>query len=468
MSAAAHDRAQPLVIGAGPAGIRAAATLVAAGFRPIVADEAPACGGQIYRQPLVPDGRDARARYGSEAAKAQRLHREFAELADRIDYLPDTLVWNLSGGVADVVTCGTHRRLPHDDLILATGAMDRILPVPGWTLPGVFSLGGSQIALKAQGCVIGTRVVFAGTGPLLYLVAWQYMKAGVDVAAVLDAAPFTSQMAMVKALGSFPAVVFRGTRFVAELIKSGTIIRYGINRLRFEGEKRVEGVSYEIRGKRHRIACDGAGFGLGLKSETQLADLAGCRFTFNERDRAWLPQLDDGRRSSVAGVYLAGDGSGIAGADAAELSGERAALALIEDRGLPVDGRRANLLEKRLARISRFRSILEQSFPFPSHWIADLPQETTVCRCEEIDVATIREAVDRFDLVEMNRLKAVSRVGMGRCQGRLCSAAAAEFLSSSTGRSVDSVGRLRGQAPVKPLPMSLAAAGSETHGEAAE
>jgi NADPH-dependent 2,4-dienoyl-CoA reductase/sulfur reductase-like enzyme len=468
MSDLNNNRAQPLIVGAGPAGIRAAATLIGAGLRPIVVDEAPACGGQIYRQPLVADGRDARARYGSEAPKAERLHREFGDLQGKLDYLPNALVWNLSDGIADVVTADGHRRLSHDGLILATGAMDRILPVPGWTLPGVFSLGGSQIALKAQGCVIGSRVVFAGTGPLLYLVAWQYMKAGVKVVAVLDAAPFTAQMAMAKALPSFPAVVLSGTRFVAEMMMKGVAFHYGVNKLRFEGTKRIEGVSFEVGGKQHHLNCDGAGFGLGLKPETQLADLAGCRFAFNERDRVFLPEVDASRRSSVRSVYLAGDGSGIAGADAAEMSGERAALSLIEDRGLATDTGRARVVERKLQKIFAFRNILEQSFPFPAHWIADLPGETVVCRCEEIDVSTIRDATDHFGIIEMNRLKAVSRVGMGRCQGRVCGAAAAELLASSTGRSIGSVGRLRGQAPVKPLPMSFAEIAPLVVGEAAE
>jgi NADPH-dependent 2,4-dienoyl-CoA reductase/sulfur reductase-like enzyme len=468
MSSSAKDRAQPLIVGAGPAGIRAAATLVAAGLRPIVIDEAPACGGQIYRQPLVPDGREAKARYGSEAPKARRLHGEFARLQDKLDYLPNSLVWNIADGIADVAMHGGQKRLAHDGLILATGAMDRILPVPGWTLPGVFSLGGSQIALKAQGCVIGSRVVFVGTGPLLYLVAWQYLKAGVKVVAVLDAAPLSARQAMVKALPTFPAIVLRGTRFIAEMMMKGVAFQYGINKLRFEGTRRVEGVSFEVRGKRRHLSCDGAGFGLGLKSEAQLADLAGCRFSFNERDRVFLPEMDDARRSSVAGVYLAGDGSGIAGADAAELSGERAALSLIEDRGLAIDRARAVVLEKELHKISAFRTVLEQSFPFPSHWIADLPDETTVCRCEEIDVSTIRNAADHFAIVEMNRLKAVSRVGMGRCQGRVCGAAAAELLAAATGQPVSAVGRLRGQAPVKPLPMSSAELALPANGEAAE
>lgn len=448
-------RPQPLIVGAGPAGIRAAQALVAGGLRPLVVDEAPACGGQIYRQRLVDDGRSTKDLYGSEAGKAERLHAAFAALEGRIDYWPQALLWNLRDGNADVAVGGATRRVAYDGLILATGATDRVLPVPGWTLPGVFTLGGSQVSLKAQGCAIGRRVVFAGSGPLLYLVAWQYMKAGVEVAAVLDAAPAAAKLNLLKALPLDPAVVLRGLRFVAELRLRGVAIRTGITNLRFEGESRVSGVMWREGKRERRLACDGVGYGLALRSETQLADLAGCAFAFNHRDRAWLPSRDAAGRGSVANVYLAGDGAGIAGADAAERAGERAGLALLDDRGLPFDKARAAALEGDLARIGRLRSVLEAAFPFPAQWAEAIDDATPLCRCEEITAGSVRDAAAHFDISEINRLKAVSRVGMGRCQGRICASASAEVLAAVNAKPIEAVGRLRVQAPVKPIPLAL-------------
>jgi NADPH-dependent 2,4-dienoyl-CoA reductase/sulfur reductase-like enzyme len=459
------EHPQPLIVGAGPAGIRAAEALVAAGLRPLVVDEAPACGGQIYRQRLVPDGRSAKDLYGSEARKAEALHRNFAALQGKLDYWPQALLWNLSDGRADIMVAGESRRIDYDGLLLATGATDRILPIPGWTLPGVFTLGGAQAALKSQGCAIGSRIVFLGSGPLLYLVAWQYMKAGAKVAAVLDSAPFSAKFDLLRGLPLFPGIVLRGMRMTAELKLAGVTLHYGVADVRIEGKERVAAVAWRRDGQEHRLACDGIGYGLALRSETQLADLAGCRFAFNERDRAVLPERDAAGRSSVAGVYLAGDGAGIAGADAAERAGERAALALLQDRGLPHDGARATKLEVELARIGRFREVLEAAFPFPAHWMKDIADTTTLCRCEEISAGETRAAIGQFGVHELNRLKAVSRVGMGRCQGRICGAAAAELLAHETGRDIAAVGRLRSQAPVKPVPLTLALAARQ---EAAE
>ena len=159
-------------------------------------------------------------------------------------------------------------------------------------------------------------------------------------------------------------------------------------------------------------------------------------------------------RATSPGVYLAGDGTGILGADGAEMSGELAALTLLADLGKPGNPQRQQQLERRLATLQRFRQGLEQAFPFPEQWARQAPDELTVCRCEQISAGEIRATV-RAGHWEINRVKAMCRVGMGRCQGRVCGAAAAELIACESGRAIDQVGRLRGQAPVKPLPFGL-------------
>jgi len=444
---------RPVIIGAGPAGIRAAQALVAAGLRPVVVDEAARGGGQIYRR--QPDGftRDAKTLYGTEAAKAMALHRTIDGLA--IDHRPNTLVWNIEAGALDLLHDGHAERLPYSHLILATGATDRILPIPGWTLPGAYSLGAAQVALKYQGCGIGRRVAFIGTGPLLPLVASQYLKAGAEVVAVLDTARQADKLAALPGLLRGPAVLAKGLRLLAALKAGGVPTRQGTRPLRILGTERVEGLVWHDGEREQRIECDAVAFGYGLRSETQLADLAGCRFRFDPLNRAWLPECDTAGRSSVTGVYLAGDGAGIAGADAAELAGERAALALLQDLGRPVDTARSAKLEAKLAGIAKFRQGLERAFPFPADWAAKVPDELVVCRCEEVSAGTLRATATRWGTPELNRLKALCRVGMGRCQGRMCGAAAAEILATHRGVPVEAVGRLRGQAPVKPIPVAI-------------
>jgi bacterioferritin-associated ferredoxin len=153
-------------------------------------------------------------------------------------------------------------------------------------------------------------------------------------------------------------------------------------------------------------------------------------------------------------VYLAGDGAGIMGADAAEMAGERAALALLEDLGYLIPTERPAAIEQSLKRIGTFRKGLEQAFAFPEDWAANTPDDLIVCRCEEVLAGDIRQVV-REGHWEINRVKAHCRVGMGRCQGRMCSAAAAEIIACESQRPVSDIGRLRAQSPIKPLPFGL-------------
>ncbi|MBI6605109.1 NAD(P)/FAD-dependent oxidoreductase [Pseudomonas rhodesiae] len=439
-----------VIVGAGPAGISAARTLLDYGTRACLVDEGLRGGGQIYRR--QPEGfqRTAQQLYGFEAGKAQAVHRTLDELAPLIDYRPRTLVWNAEDQRLDLFTDNRADSVEYSRLIVATGATDRILPVPGWTLPGVYSLGAAQIALKYQGCAIGERVALCGSGPLLYLVAYQYAKAGATVVAVLDSAPFSAQCRALPALLGQPATLAKGMYYRAWLTAHGVPVHQGATLAQIDGVQRVSG----IRWGAHTLACDAVAFAHALRSETQLADLLGCAFAWNPLNRAWLPTRDSAGRSSVNGVYLAGDGAAIMGADAAQMAGERAALALLEDVGIAIDRHRPAVLEQQLARIQRFRLGLETAFPFPEKWAAQAPDNLTVCRCEEVSAGDIRAVVDAGHW-EINRVKAHCRVGMGRCQGRLCGLAAAEIVAERSGRSVEDVGRLRGQAPIKPLPFGV-------------
>ena len=446
-----------VIIGAGPAGVRAAATLARNGRPVVLIDENMRVGGQIYRQPPPGAERPAAALYGFEAEKAIAIHRALDGLHDRIDYRPETLVWNARGHVLDLTGPRGSERLLFDRLVLATGATDRSIPFPGWTLPGVFSLGGAQIALKAQGCAIGRRVVFAGTGPLLPLVAYQYAKAGADVAAVLDTSSFATKLKAAPGLLALPTVFAKGLYYLAQLKRRGIRVIEGVEGFAVEGDARPEAIAWRRGAASGRIACDAVGAGFGLRSETQLADLLGCAFAFDELTRQWLPVKDAEGRASERHLYLAGDGAGIAGADAAELAGERVAWTLLGDIGAAIDDGRAAMLDRALARIQRFRRAIEAAYPFPHHFHAAISDALTICRCEGVTAGDLRRQVEGREASEMNRLKAYSRLGMGRCQGRMCASAGAELLSHWRGVDLGTVGRLRGQAPVKPIPVAAAA-----------
>lgn len=458
----AEARAAAVVVGAGPAGVRAAVELARAGVRPVLIDEAQRIGGQVYRQGAAAQQRSLRQRYGFEAGKASALFAAFEAARAQIDYRPQTLVWHLEDRALHLVQDQRCTRLPYERLILATGAAECVLPFDGWTLPGVVTLGAAQIALKAHAALVGPRVVLAGSGPLLYLVAWQYVRAGGKVLAVLDAAPQGLRRDWMGFLAR-PTVAAKGAWLVAGLRLAQVPLHQGATLVGALGQERTEGVQWrDARGTLHTLACDALACGHGLRSESQLADLAGCAFQFDTTDQAWVPRTEAAGRTSVAGVYLAGDGARILGADAAECAGTRAALALLADAGhamTAADAARARGLERELQRHQRFRMALEARWPELPDWAQTLPDHVVVCRCEEVTAGELRACATLTGTQELNRLKALSRVGMGRCQGRMCGAAAARLLAAASDQALSEVGRLRAQPPVKPVPVQVLACG---------
>ena len=450
-----------VVVGCGPAGVRAAQALVEAGLRPTVIDEGRRDGGQIYRR--QPDGfkRPYSKLYGSEAAKARALHSDFDALRPHIDYRSETLAWNLADKTLHTVCDGEPQALPFDALLVCAGATDRLMPVDGWQHAGCYSLGAAQIALKSQACAIGQRVVFLGSGPLLYLVASQYVQAGAQVAAVLDTAPPIKSWTALRGLLARPALALRGLGLMWALRRAGVPLLQGVTPVRIDGDAALGVQAVVVRdgqGQQQRFEADAVGLGWHLRAETQLADLARCAFDFEPVSRQWLPRIDADGRSSTPQVYLAGDGARILGADGAEAAGRLAALAALSDLGHAPGAARyrdqAPGLRQTLAQMDRFRAGLAHAFPWPHAHVATLPDSAVVCRCEAVTAGELRHCATALDSQEVNRAKAFSRVGMGRCQGRFCGHAAAEIVAHSCGIPIEQVGRLRSQAPVKPLMMN--------------
>lgn len=450
-----HDSV--VIVGAGPAGTRAAECLVAHGLRPTVISEAPQNGGQIYRRQPAGFSREARKLYGTEWRKALAIHSTFDRIRASITYLSDTSVFNVVDDTLYLDTATGIRRLTFSSLIIATGAMDRVLPVPGWTLPGVYTLGGAQVALKYQACAVGELVAFVGTGPLLYLVAYQYAKAGARVAGVFDTSTLSGKIAALPRLLYSPRTAALGVYYMAWLRSRRIPVVQGIAPEEIGGQTRVERFTYRDRaGESRTIDCSAVAMGYGLKPESQLAELAGCSLHADALQRLWTLS-HDGRGRIRPGLYTAGDCSAIGGADVAELQGELAALSLLEDLGIATAGVRTRRLLRKLRRLRGFRIGLERAFPFPHHLVKGLPKHTIACRCEAVTVGEIDAAIELLEPEEPNRLKSFCRTGMGRCQGRVCGPFLVEYLAATHDKAITEIGPLRSQAPIKPLAFAKAA-----------
>lgn len=442
-----------VIIGTGPAGMEAAMMLVKSGFRPIVIDAGARSGGQIYRRPPKGRARSYRSIYGADAAKARHLHRSFDALRDRMDYRPNTRVWGAHGGKLFLDGPAGRTELEYDKLILCTGATDRVFPVSGWEMPGVYTLGGAQIALKSQTLALGNPIGFVGAGPLLWLVGWQHMQAGATVAGIWCTSRHRDMLAAVPLLVLRPMLALRGVRQIAALRQAGVSIHFGVHpaEVTADGEGQVAGLRWRQGAQTSHTPLRAVALGWHLRSETQIAQLLGA----HSKPGSQAPLNDGDGRSLNEGLYFAGDGVEILGGDAARIAGRRAARAVMADAGQPISWReRLSALSDRIAqaRMRGFARGLARAFPTVSDaYLRTLPQETVVCRCENVRLAEMQSVIVDDKATDLNRIKALTRAGMGRCQGRYCGAALAAIVTAKTGQPRAAIVEHRAQAPIYPL-----------------
>jgi len=451
-------RYDALVVGAGPAGLAAATTLARAGRSVAVFDEQPTPGGQVHRAvAAVPESR--RALLAPDYARGREAVEAF--LASGAHHIGQASVWSAAPGRVGVTVGGVAHLVEGDAVVLATGAYERPFPIPGWTLPGVLSGGGAQTLLKASGLVPEGRTVIAGSGPLVWLLAWQYLRCGLTVDAILDSTPAGNRWRAAPHLAGFLASPYpvKGLELLRAVRRSVRVVR-GVSALEAVGEDRVSALRYRVgAGAWVEMGVDTLLLHQGVVPAIELAASAGIRQRWDRDQLCWHPEVDAMGRTPLAGLYLAGDGTGIAGAEAAALSGELAAHAIL---GTSEGGRVSGLLAQR-ARWLRGRRFLDLLYqPAPAFRVP--AGETLACRCEEVTARALGEAA-ALGVPGPNQLKAFLRCGMGPCQGRLCGLTVTEALAHHSGRTPAQVGRYRARVPVKPLPLAALAAMPATDDE---
>ncbi|MGW1721739.1 FAD/NAD(P)-dependent oxidoreductase [Streptomyces sp. NPDC002306] len=420
------------VVGAGPAGLAAALAAAAGGVRVILVDAAGTPGGQFHRQP-APALAARRPRASPRRGRSwRRLRAEFdAYVADgRITYLADHHVWHVERrSTAHLVhtLAGPVREEPvtvrADAVLLATGGYEKVLPFPGWTLPGVVTAGGAQAMLKGGLVLPGRTVVVAGSGPLLLPVATGLAAAGSRVAALVESARPRDFARRARRLGAEPAKSAEGARYAAGLLRRRVPVLTGHAVVEAHGTERVAAVTVAALdaggrarpGTLRRVACDALAVGHGLLPHTDLAEALGCRL-----EGAGV-YVDDEQRTDVPGVWAAGESTGIGGAALAlaegHIAGRSAAARL---RGREPDPRDWAAAGRARTRLRTFFAALEEAYG-PPGWRPDqVADDTVVCRCEEVTAGTVRAAADRLGAGDLRTVKLLTRAGMGWCQGRMC------------------------------------------------
>ncbi|WP_136806971.1 NAD(P)/FAD-dependent oxidoreductase [Desulfosediminicola flagellatus] len=449
-----------IVIGAGPAGLAASSNLAEMGLKVLTLDEQNRIGGQIYRNVENASVTNL-VKMGEEYRRGQDLATRFRKSG--AEYLGNASVWNVEReGRVCYSRNGVSERITANYVIVATGAMERPVPIPGWTLPGVMGAGAvNGLAKEADLCPSGT-VVLAGSGPLLLLEAALLIEKGVKVAAILETTPKIPSPTI---LPHVPKAILgtkfllKGVKMLLDIRKSGVPHYKGVTNLKALGETTVTSVEADYGGKKLSFITDMLLVHFGVIPDSHIYRLVGCHMEWDKNQRYWYPSTDEWGRTNFEQIFAAGDATGVSGALAAEYKGELAALEVAHCHGIIPQYERDCLAKpflKELQHDGYPRPLIDAFFaPDPNRFAFE--DTTVLCRCENITVGDVRNVVSE-GVTDLNEVKTITRCGMGPCQGRMCGPALGEIVAAERDSSMPAAGLLTIRPPLKPIPLEEVAA----------
>ena len=455
--------AELAIVGAGPAGMAAAQLASRHGLKVAVIDEQHRRGGQILRQPpatfrvehwltdRIYRPQQTLLQHSADNHSVRWLHATTVLGTDIVDD-GITLLLDGPGGVSELTA---------DRVLLATGCHDMSVSFPGSVLPGVMATGGNQAFIKSQQIVPGERFVFSGSHPLQLIVADQVLQAGGEVAAVLFSQPLSVFLKLLRhspAMLRYPAKMLYFARACARLLRHGVPIRFGKVTKRAVGEQVLQSVEIadsDTLQHSQNLDCDRLGIGFGFLANSQLANQLGARCRWCDMSGGWLAQADEWMRSSVPGVYVAGEITGIGGADVSQREGEVAALGVMMDAGIltrEAADKQARGARRALRPLYRFAEMLSAlSHPGLPLLQSLMAADSLLCKCEEVTTGEVNVILDENTFTaDLNALKLLSRCGMGMCQGRYCQYQLRTLLASRRSEPSAEEG-FKTQFPVKPV-----------------
>lgn len=444
-----------LVIGAGPAGMAAAATAARLGVTTLLIDDQPEPGGQIYRA-AERRSENASGVSGADWLRGAALAAEFR--ASGAGYLPGNRVWQLEKGGRVCVTDGAKAsRINARRVLLATGAMERPVPLPGWTLPGVMTVGAAQIRYKISKWTPQEGAWIAGSGPLLWLYAAQALEAGGTIAGILDTTPGANYLYALKHVaGALRNLHYiqRGLELQQRIRAAGIPVFRSVSAIEAKGDHRITAVRYLIRGQWHEKPAAMLLLHHGVVPNTHAAMSISAAHRYDDLQRCFAPVVDVWGNTSVKDYAVAGDCAGIVGAEASAIQGRLAALEASRLLGAISELQRdeqATPLRRSLLEHLPARPFLDRLFT-PGETLLLPDDDVLVCRCESVTARQIRDAV-ALGCSGPSQTKVFTRCGMGLCQGRMCGLAVAEIVARARGASVCEIGVFNVRPPLMPLSM---------------
>jgi NADPH-dependent 2,4-dienoyl-CoA reductase/sulfur reductase-like enzyme len=453
-----------LVIGGGPAGLAGAAVAAEAGLDVLLIDERAKLGGQFYKQPA--EGfRVDEERLDKQFRGGRALIRRAA--AAGVRSLSGLTVW-AAFGPDEIVASGISSTaiIRPKRILLATGAYERGVPMPGWTLPGFMTTGAAQTLLRSYQLGPGKRVLIGGNGPLNLQVAAELSSAGVEVAALAELSPIPGPSALsslATMLLTAPDLVRDGLAYRAALKRAGIPVFHRHAIVSAEGRDaveravvaRIDAEGYPIKGTEKTYEVDAVCTGFGFLPSNEIARALGCRHVFDKRLGHLAAERDERGRSSVSAIWIAGDCGGLGGARLAEAQGIIAGADIASDLNrVPRNPAEVEAARRNGARAKTFQRALWTLFQAPRIVDQFAAPDTVLCRCEEISLAAIGQSI-ATEIGSAGALKRLTRAGMGRCQGRYCGPLIVDLLARKSGRKVDEFSYFAPRMPFKPVAIGM-------------
>jgi thioredoxin reductase/bacterioferritin-associated ferredoxin len=447
------------VIGAGPAGLVAATVAARYALATVLFDEQSAPGGNIYRAPMA--GREA-PREMPDDGGARRAARVAAFRQSGATPVFDATVWaarKRDDGMHEIgVSYGASaarsvRFVIARSVIVATGALERPFPIPGWTLPGVMAAGAAHVPFQDSGVDGGGRVALAGSGPLLWLIASHCLDAGARVEALLDTTPRSRWWRIVPdAWGFARSAYLEEGAALRRVVRRHVRVVSNVSALAATGPGRLESVRFDAAGGTHALRADLLLLHQGVVPDINLGSAMGCSHRWDDAQACFHPVVDAWGGSTLPDVFFAGDAAGVAGVDAAEARGHLAALAVANALGR-IDAKARDAAAE-TPRAALRRALRGRAFQDAMYRPADayrIPRgDTIVCRCEQVTAQQVITAV-KEGACGPNQVKAFLRCGMGPCQGRFCGVTVTELVARERRISPSEAGHFRLRWPAKPI-----------------
>lgn len=459
------------VIGAGPGGMEATISAAGFGVRTVLIDSYPQPGGQYYMR--LPSAFKVDYENKTETAGRKLVNNVIKVPALKI---LNCLVWGLfqeEDGSWLVALYGESapKYVLAKNLILSTGSYDTPVAFPGWTLPGVVTSGGTLVLLKNQRVAPGKRALISGTGPLLFSVAAHLIEAGVEVVALCEVnhilpGGIKHAFTMLKQRNRLS----EGAKYMKSILRAKTPYKIGWSIVEARGQETVEQAiiakmdksGHLIPGTEQAFEVDLVVNGFTLTPNTGLPRMIDCEMTYRAGKGGWIPVRDADCQTSIAGVYVIGDGAGVGGAENARLEGKIAGASVAkntEHLSASRENQIRNEIQSDLHQQQQFGGLLSDLFTPPAGMVSLLKDDTIICRCEEITLGEIKEAIQN-GARSIGEVKMFTRTGMGNCQGRMCEHTVAAIIAhelASEGITREDVGYYSIRPPLHPLPQSFLA-----------